>query len=401
MKSTRNTKKTKVSSNNSTKKRINENNENIMNNTLNISKRNKKLKNVELSNDSVITLFIMGHGADIYDINKRFDNKNFMGDEEIYKFINSDMYNDKYNVRILSKTGAPFVCGWTKSSCITDPSLNSAIMLLEVAKKIFQNNKNISTFDLLNILSNEYKEVYKKELLSIDPSKIDPSTLHLLKESVESVKGDQFSIIKKPVYDKIYTVKKNIDTNECVKYGIYIIDSRNTPYLYDDVINNEINISEDYNNLDNEKKNEVDHYFDLFNNNINNDNIISENYKNICYSILHDLKYNDTINLIDLIVLFRLIGFNSINIIDDTCRTPYDYDSNIGFNVNIYPHGRRAASIITREEAIKHNYKDNRGGNIKTKNKKSIKRYTKKSSKLYENNKYQSIMTHKLTYKDT
>ena len=254
--------------------------------------------------DSVITVIIGGHGSEFF----HKDLTDLDISEEVIT-----------NTRVLSMAGLVGHVGWVCETCEEDNTCSQEKFVSE-AQQIFDepSNSNKSTFEILEELSKIYKVIYERNLTAIINSNA-PDALHIPK-TIKSLETEQYCHLLVPQHEKMFYL--NTPKDDIIQSFIKVINVRN--------------------------------YTD------NPDNILSpESY------IRQKLERTNTFTLSDIIKYFNSIGFETINIIDLTCRSSYGYQVNL-------PEEEEERMTIREAEALQKTNKT-RGGKRRRRRQKTRK----------------------------
>ena len=361
-------------------------------------KKNKK----KINEGNVVTILIAGHGRERYKENfKKIIklNKNYYSESFEYTVNQQETVN---TVRILSKAGKPKICAWDYSLCTKN--MSSQDVISELSHLFFsEDNQTIDTLSLMDGLSVYFKTIYPAIIEKISrnyndlPEDKNPGSpgaegyterFEEFNKVLDSLHANRFSQLKALSHEKIFTIRPDNEDeyDSCEQYLFEIVEFRtneNNPFI--DFILDNLKIRE----------NLVKNYFSMSRKDLN---LYIENYK---YSIeelyslnIHDsLKYpllkfmynlyfGNEIMLSEIVDFFVILGVDTINIIDNTCRIK----DNSG--ISVYSKTPNT-SEIEAEEQIKYKLNSksvSHGGNrIKNKCKSNITRKNKKLIYIYRN----------------
>jgi hypothetical protein len=353
----------------------------------------KKIYGKKESN--TITLLIMGHGRERYKENfKKVIEYNPNYYSEPFMFKVSQQENDN-NVRILSKAGKPKICAWDYSLCTE--TMSSQDIMLELSRIFFSHeNKEIDTFTLMNSLSIYFKKIYPKIITKISknyrdlPDEKNPYSpdaegyekrYYDFQEVLDSLYEDKYSGLKALNHQKIFTIRPDTDEeykSHCEKYLFEIVDLRTSSSdELTDFIVNRLKIRE----------NLVKNYFEMSKEQLQS---YIDDYKTTIYTI-HSLKISDydkyflikfifnlyfghEIMMSEIIEVFVILGIETINIIDNTCR--------IQEKSRIESSSVKTAEIEEQERIKKteSQKEKNLAGHTRKKTSKRRKKYTRKKN---------------------
>lgn len=333
---------------------------------------------------NAITLLIMGHGRERYKENfKKVIETNPNYYSAPFEFIVSKQETDN-NVRIFSKAGKPKICAWDYDLCTE--TMSSQDIMLELSHIFFSHeNKDIDTFTLMNSLSNYFKTLYPKIIEKIsrnyrdDPDEKNPYSpdakdyelrYYEFQKVLDSLHENKYSGLKALNHQKIFTIRPDTDEeykSHCEKYLFEIVDLRisGSDDLTDFIVNR-LKIRE----------NLVKNYFEMSKKQLE---LYIDEYKKTIYTI-HSLKILDSdkyylinfmftlyfgheIMISEIIEAFVILGIETINIIDNTCRVQEK---------------SRVESSSVRTAEIESQERVNLGGYTRKKNHSKRKIYTRK-----------------------
>jgi len=277
---------------------------------------------------SEITIYIAGHGEEI------FPRK---GQESGFpEFLTKLSKTKNMRVRIINKVNAPLVEGLAMIGIHDNKITKTEDAFYGDALELFQKNRKMDTKKILKQLGKDYINKYKEYLniLGKNPDKY----ANLVKLKREILNKSNYLDIYHPTHEKIFYVRPEYlvhkdakDDTSVLRYGIYIVDIRNSPH--ENAFFKELNISpmaEEYNN---NKSMYLDliSYLKLFLCSGDSLNELTPYIYELCGSI--ERLINPASNMIitklsELLILFYYLGFSQINIIDSTCRV--DCGSNVG-----------------------------------------------------------------------
>jgi len=292
---------------------------------------------------NAVTILITGHGRERYKENFKA-NKGKYSDPFAYKLSQNDN-----SVRIFSKAGKPKTCAWDYGLCT--PSMSSQDYIKHLASLFFaEENKNVDTLTLMSALSIYFKMMYPKIIDKIsnnyrdlpeDKNAYSPNALGYeqryndFQKVLKSISEKKHSQLKSLNHQKIFTIRpENPDDYniKCEKYTFELVDVR---------INEKDSISHFALDMFRINRNLVPNYFIM-----DNDSLINyvSDYKAIIYNI-HRLNLDDyekyilknfvftiyfgnELTLSEIVETFVILGFETINIIDNTCRVQEKYNPN-------------------------------------------------------------------------
>jgi hypothetical protein len=298
----------------------------------------KKLNKVE---GDTITLLISGHGRERY--KEKFDkvilqNPNFYSEPFIYKVTEQKQDN---TVRILSKAGKPKICAWDYGLCTE--SMSSQEVLLKLSHLFFSDeNKNIDTFNIMNSMSLYFKNLYPKIIEKIskyyrdlpeDKDPYSPGAVGYEKryddfsKVLESLDENKFSVLKALNHEKVFTIRPDNEEEykqSCQKYMFEIVDLRvSKTRETTDFIVHHLNIRENLvKNIYEMNKSEIAAHIHKYKNSVYSVYLlnISDYEKYYLAKFLFTIYFANEILLSEIIEFFVILGIETINIIDNTCR---------------------------------------------------------------------------------
>jgi hypothetical protein len=331
-----------------------------------------------------ITLFLDGHGLELFDENFKDiidEDNNAFSDAFKYKILQSGN-----PVRILSKAGKPKTCAWNLNQCT--PNKNSSLFLLDYIYSIFKkgNELDYSSLNILQVLSIFYKKSYPSiiKLLNKEKYKVHPeervsyspdyeTRYNDFQKVKKSIEENKFSLIKKPAFEKIYFLRNKEEEDKekevnCIHYAFEIIDFTG---LEDN------NIFKKGDNWANNTE-----LYSHFKEYINTLDYLSEEEITSCHHFLDNVFFEEYINLSEIIEFFTLLGFETINIIDNTCRvykktrefTEEPRTSSIERKEELISNLGKGLSRKTKKKTLKKNLKKNLKRNLKRNLKKTKKK---------------------------
>lgn len=356
----------------------------------NIIKRKKIHSKQE---DSTITLIIMGHGRERYkEIFKTVIEKdpNAYSDPFIYTI---KQQSKKNSVRILSKAGKPKICAWDYAICTKN--MSSQDIILELSHYFFSDkNKTFDTLSIMNAFSSYFKTIYPSIIEKISnnyrdhPDAKNPGSPDAegysqryrdFIEVIQSLREDKFSDLKSINHEKIFSIRpddSSLYNTPCERYLFEIIELRdNNPNELTRFIIDFLKI----------KENLVQNYFDMNKSELNK---YIENYKYTIHEVyllpisdyekyyitkfIFNLYFGYEIMLSEIVEFFVILGIDTINIIDNTCRVKDSYGKNV---YSITPSTKEIESqerLNVRKKTTSSTRKSNSTGGTK---KKTLKRF--------------------------
>jgi hypothetical protein len=304
----------------------------------NIIKR-KKLHSKREGNS--ITLIIMGHGRERYKENFKTVIER---DPNAYSepFIHAINQQSKQNsVRILSKAGKPKICAWDYAICTKN--MSSQDIILELSQHFFsEENKIFDTLSIMNAFSSYFKTIYPSIIEKIsrnyidEPEEKNPGSPDAEGYSqryrdfiqvIRSLREDKFSDLKSLNHEKIFSIRPDdpslYDTS-CERYLFEIVELRdnnpnNLTNFIIDFIKIKQNLVQNYFDMD---KSELDKYIENYKYTIHEVYLldIPDYEKYYITKFLFNLYFGYEIMLSEIVEFFIILGIDTINIIDNTCR---------------------------------------------------------------------------------
>jgi hypothetical protein len=293
------------------------------------------------SEESSVTLIIMGHGRERYkeNFNKVIDKyPDYYSEPFIYKVKEQSHHN---TVRILSKAGKPKICAWDYSLCTK--SMSSQDVILELSHLFFSDdNQHIDTFTLMNSLSIYFKKLYPKMIDKIsknyrdlpeDKNSGSPDAANYsqryenFNQVLDSLKENKFSELKALNHEKVFTIRPDNEEEynaHCEKYWFEIVDLRTqeSNTLIDFILNRlklRENLIKNYFAM---TKQELRAYIDNYTNTVYTIySLDTADYaKYYLLKFVFNLYFGNEIMLSEIVEFFEIVGIQTINIIDNTCR---------------------------------------------------------------------------------
>jgi hypothetical protein len=310
-------------------------------NTESITDIIKRRKSHSTEENNTITIIIMGHGRERYKENFKsvIDiDPNAYSEPFIYTVKQQSTQN---SVRILSKAGKPKICAWDYAICTKN--MSSQDIILELSHHFFSNeNKIYDTLSIMNAFSSYFKTIYPSIIKKISrnyrelPDDKDPASpgaegysqrYSNFMEVIQSLKEDKFSDLKSLNHEKVFQIRPDDPSSyesPCERYLFEIIELRdNKPNELTNFILYFLKI----------KQNLAQNYVDMNKSELNN---YLENYKYTIHEVyllpipdyekyyitkfLFNLYFGYEIMLSEIVEFFVILGIDTINIIDNTCR---------------------------------------------------------------------------------
>lgn len=300
-------------------------------------------KKQEKSNEgNTITLLIMGHGREKY---KEVFEKTMDKYSEPFAFV-VNKQKTKNTVRILSKAGKPKTCAWDYSLCSKTHS--SQDIILQLSHLFFDDDtKNNDTLSIMIALSSYFKTVYPRIIEKIsrnyqdhpdDKNQGSPDAFNYeerytqFSRVLDSLEEHKFSQLKALSHEKVFTIRpenKEVYEEPCEKYHMEIVDVRmineETPIhaFIMQHLNIQRNMVENYYNMN---EDQIQTYIGAFNNAINDVySLPTDDYeKYFIIKFVYKIFFGQEILLSEIIEIFTIFDFDTINIIDNTCRVQDD-----------------------------------------------------------------------------
>ena len=238
-----------------------------------------------MGKDSVITVFIAGHGAEYYE----------------NKPLNAP------NVRVLSLAASPFCFSWSnpKELILNDDFeidyINSVQYMLNMLIDHFNSNPDKGTLEILKNFAHFYKPHYSdiQKKASEVHKRLDPEDiLH----TDSGLNPKTVLRLMTPQSDKVYDIRPSSETDSLF-YGVYIVNVKNPPEGLDFLVpHTDLRMSELLGNYINE--------------------ISDTNRRDKLLQTYNVLNTNTELMLSSLIEFLNTLGYEYINIVDTSCRTP-------------------------------------------------------------------------------
>jgi len=309
-----------------------------------ITRTHARYKDVQEGN--TITLIIMGHGRERY--KETFTKSSKYSDP--FKYV-LDQQKTRHAVRIFSKAGKPKTCAWDYRLCT--PSMSSQDVILALSRLFFEDAKDVNTFSLMTALSSYFRTLYPTMIDKIStnyrdhPEDKNPGSpgaegyeerFHKFSRVLESIRENKFSQLKTIRHQKVFTIRpetKEIYEEHCERYYMEIIDIR--IHSADDTIQELVgflldsfplhtNLVENYYSMN---ADELQDYIRKFNQTMNNIYLLSINdyEKFFLIKFIYKLFFGQELLLSELVECFTILGMDTINIIDNTCRVSDEHQS--------------------------------------------------------------------------
>lgn len=290
---------------------------------------------------NTITIVIMGHGRERYKENFK---SVIAREPNAYSepFIYAVNHQSKQKiVRILSKAGKPKICAWDYAICTKD--MSSQDIILELAQHFFSDdNQTFDTLSIMNAFSTYFKTIYPSIIDKIsrnyrdDPEEKNPGSpdaegysqrYRNFMKVLDSLQEEKFSDLKSLNHEKVFLIRPDdpsLYKTPCERYLFEIIELRdNNPNELTNFIINFLKI----------KENLAENYFDMNKSDLEK---YIENYKYTIHEVyllsipdvekyyitkfLFNLFFGYEIMLSEIVECFLILGIDTINIIDNTCR---------------------------------------------------------------------------------
>jgi hypothetical protein len=314
---------------------------NIINKIRQVGSRNPSIKE-----GSTITLLIMGHGRERYkEVFKKEINRNPHYYSDPFKYV-IQKQETKHTIRILSKAGKPKVCAWDYSLCSKNPEMSSQDIILRLCNIFFnKDTEDVNTYSIMETLSSYFKTIYPKiiDKISVNyrdyPEDKNPGSPDAqgyekrfddFTNVLNSLEENRFSQLKSISHEKIFTIRpdtKEVYEETCERYHMEIIEFRTDPrnqYMdLLDFITQHIgvhrNLVENYHFMQVE---ELHQYIDRFNATINAVySLPIDDYERFyLIKFVYKLYFGNEILISEIVECFTILGVDTINIIDNTCR---------------------------------------------------------------------------------
>ena len=367
-----------------------------------ISNLIQKKKSHTNKENNTITLLIMGHGRERYKENfKRVIDidSNAYSEAFIYAVNQQDSKN---TIRILSKAGKPKICAWDYAVC--SETMSSQDIMIELSRFFFSDeNQSNNTLTLMNSLSTYFKTIYPRIIEKISrnyrdsPEYKNPGSPDAegysqrykeFNQVLQSLKENKFSDLKKLNHEKVFTIRPDSSeiVSHCEKYLFEIVEFRMTEESeLTDFINEFMKIRDNLvKNYYEMNKKQLDEYIDSYKNVINKiyTLTISEYEKYLLGKFIFSLYFGNEILLSEIVEFFVILGINTINIIDNTCRIKDDNGKNVYSNTPETQEIESQERLHIRKQtssSSKHGGKSNHCSKCKTHKSKIVKVKTRKN----------------------
>lgn len=324
----------------------------IINNELiqNIIKRKKTHSKKE---GNTITLIIMGHGRERYKENFKAVIERDPGAYSAPFIYAVEQQSTKKIVRILSKAGKPKICAWDYAICTKD--MSSQDIILALAQHFFSDENNtFDTLSIMNAFSSYFKDIYpliiekisrnyrdnpeEKNQGSPDAEGYSQRYRDFMKV-IESLDQEKFSELKSLNHEKIYLIRPDepsLYNSPCEKYLFEIVELRNnnpnelTNFIVE-FLKIKQNLAQNYFDM---SKTELDEYIENYKYTIHQVYLLSipDIEKYYITKFLFNLFFGYEIMLSEIVEVFLILGIDTINIIDNTCRVK-DSDGKNGYTI--------------------------------------------------------------------
>lgn len=343
-----------------------------------------KKNKTNMNEGNVVTILIAGHGRERYKENfKKIikSNKNYYSDS--FEYIVNQQENIN-TVRILSKAGKPKICAWDFSLCTKN--MSSQDVISELSNLFFsEENKTIDTLSLMDGLSVYFKTIYPAIIEKIsrnyndlpeDKNSGSPGAegyserFEEFNKVLDSLHANKFSQLKALNHEKIFTIRPDNENeySACEQYLFKIIDFRtneNNPFInliFDNFKIRENIVKNFYSMSSKELKSYIQNYkysiADIYSLNI------PDYQKYPLLKFMYNLYFGNEIMLSEIVDFFVILGIDTINIIDNTCRIK----DNSGLSV--YSKTPNTSEIEAEEQLkYKHSSKSITHGGNKNRNK--------------------------------
>lgn len=301
----------------------------------------QKKKTHSKQEGNTITIIIMGHGRERY-------KENFKAVIERYPNAYSEPFvyaigqqSTQKIVRILSKAGKPKICAWDYSICTKD--MSSQDIILELAQHFFSDeNKTFDTLSIMNAFSSYFKTIYPSIIKKIsrnyrdNPEDKNPGSPDAegysqryrdFMKVFDSLEEEKFSDLKSLNHEKVFLIRPDdpsLYDSPCERYLFEIVEIRNnkpnelTNFIID-FLKIKQNLAQNYFDMN---KSELDKYIENYKYTIHEVYLLSipDSEKYYITKFLFNLFFGYEIMLSEIVEVFLILGIDTINIIDNTCR---------------------------------------------------------------------------------
>lgn len=343
-------------------------------------------KDKETHEQNTITLLLMGHGRERYKENFKKMNK-----DHYSEYVNKKVADNK-SIRIFSKAGKPKICAWDYSLCTK--TMSSQDVLLHLSHLFFSDeHTQHDTLTLMKSVSNYFKHIYPVIIRKISKNYRDHpedknsgspdaegyAQRHAdFQKVLHSLSENKYADLKTLRHEKIFTIRPNRKeeyTLHCEKYWFEIVDLRlEEPCFQTDFIITHLN----------HRENLVKNYYEMSEYELQT---YMSTYIHTCQSIyslpvydydkyylikfIFKLYFGHELLLTEIIEFFTILGIQTINILDNTCRV----DDRVGLEHTTSPN----TFEIEQEEQLlsssrtrsnnKHSKSNSKNGGKKTRKK--------------------------------
>lgn len=291
---------------------------------------------------NTITLLIMGHGREVYRENfKKVIEERGKGSYSPPFVYTVNRQEDVNSVRILSKAGKPKICAWDYSLCTKSMSSQDIIQFL--SKEFFNEETNdIDSLTLLKGLSLYFKTIYPDIIEKVArgyrdlPEDKNPGSpdaegyterFEDFNKVLQSLEENKFSDLKRLTHEKIFSIRpesKEIYEEHCERYLLEIVDLRIDEGSYlTDIIENNLKVGENlvknYYTMDKEELDKYINDYGIMVNDIKESDLPDEE-KYYLLKFIYNIYFGHEILLSEIVEFLVILGIETINIIDNTCR---------------------------------------------------------------------------------
>lgn len=296
--------------------------------------RSKTERATSKTEGATATLLIMGHGRERY---KEVFARSLSHYGEAFQYKVREQ-NTRRSVRILSKAGRPKVCAWDYALCAKKQNIDvSSQELLKTLSHVFfdERYQNTDTLTLLQGLSLYWRELYPSILRSVQRNyRSLPEDKHSGSPGAEgyaeryadfqkvlgSVDEGRFSQLKMLSHEKIFTIRGCRHDVHCLE----MIDLRiPSPNAYTNLAKIMFplreNMAQDYRHLSEDRlRVYLDQYVRVMRE-IHASPLTGEEQARVAHC-LFQCYFGEELYLSDLVECLVLLGIETVNIIDNTCR---------------------------------------------------------------------------------
>lgn len=297
-------------------------------------------RNPSIKEGNTITILIMGHGRERYKENfKKIIHEDPDHYSAPFKYV-VDKQATKNTVRILSKAGKPKVCAWDYTLCF--PTMSSQDIILELSKIFFNTNtEEINTFSLMNAMAIYFKTIYPHIIEKIShsyrdlPEDKNPGSpaakgyeerFAQFSQVLQSLEETKFSQLKALNHEKVFTIRPENAAeyaDHCERYHFEIVDARieyDVPRFLEDHLKLYKNLVPNYYSMNADELHEYVNQFNRVMDDIYYSLQVEDYERFYIIKFMYNLYFGKELLLSEIVEFFTILGIDTINIIDNTCR---------------------------------------------------------------------------------